>query len=161
MMFRERLGKHEFWVLCIRTTYDPATKRGKQDVVAKFRPYADELPSDVAEALTPEERDQATQWIADRRARNTRTMLPGRWQQVVRYADELSSALENDELAPAALERLNDATLYASIDRLTRALRKRGRARPTPAKKAPAEADSTPLESAIAAASRPQAEGSD
>ena len=155
MMFRERQGKLHQWVLCVRTKYDPERKRGVQEVVAKFHPYADSLPSDVAEALTPEERAAAEQWIAGHRARRDRLLLPGKWRLVVRYADELSSALDDPELAPVALEGLDAAALYGALDRLTRALRKQGKGRPAP-KKPPAEASEasgpTPLEDAIAAA---------
>lgn len=154
MMLRERKGKLKPWVLCIRTIYDPASKRGRQEVVAKFDPYADSLPSDVAAALTEAERGQAEQWIADRLAKRESYRLPYLCQHTARYADELSSALNDPERAPAVLSGLDAEVLYAALDRVTKALRKHGKGRPAPKK--PAETGETPsptpLEDAIAAA---------
>ena len=149
-MLRERKGKLKTWVLCIRTVYDPSTKRGRQEVVAKFDPYADDLPSDVAASLSEAECNQANQWIADRKAKGEAYRLPYLYQHTIRYADELSSALNDPERAPAVLGKLNAGELYGALDRLTKALRKHGKARPT-LPKATAEAGPTPLENAIAA----------
>lgn len=154
MMLRERRGKLKTWVLCIRTVYDPSTKRGRQEVVAKFDPYADSLPSDVASTLTEAERGQAERWIADRKAKGEAYRLPYLYQHVARYADELSSALNDPERAPAVLEKLDAGMLYASLDQLTKALRRHGKGRPVSKKQTEtAEVpDPTPLERAIAAA---------
>lgn len=151
MMLRERRGKLKTWVLCIRTVYDPSTKRGRQEVVAKFDPYADSLPSEVASTLTEAERGQAEQWIAGRQAKRESYRLPYLWQHTVQYADELSSALNDPERAPAVLEKLDAGKLYDALNRVTKALRKHGKARPTPPKAA-VEAGPTPLETAIAEA---------
>ena len=64
MQFREQGKKFQ----CIRTTYNPATKRGDQKVVATIPYYADKLPSEGLEALTKDERDAFAAWLESKRA---------------------------------------------------------------------------------------------
>ena len=52
MQFREQ-GKK---IQCIRSAYDPATKRSHQKVIAAFDRWADKLPSDELADLTDAER---------------------------------------------------------------------------------------------------------
>jgi len=123
--------------------------------VAKFHPYADDLPADVVEALTPEEKTEAEQWLKDRKAKGQQYTTSLNWRMIVRYADELSAALGDPVLAPIALETLDPAVLYGAMDRLSQALRKQGKTRPAAPKK-PLETEGnlepTPLEKAISKA---------
>ena len=65
MQFREQ-GKK---IQCIRSTYDPATKRSHQKVVASFNRWADSLPSDGLEGLTEAERAELVEWFAAKQAK--------------------------------------------------------------------------------------------
>ena len=59
MQFREQ-GKK---IQCIRSTYDPASKRSHQKVVGAFDRWADKLPSVGLERLTDAERQELVAWF--------------------------------------------------------------------------------------------------
>ena len=60
MQFREQ-GKK---IQCIRSTYDPTSKRSHQKVVGAFDRWADKLPSAVLAELTDAERAHLAELIA-------------------------------------------------------------------------------------------------
>ena len=64
MQFREQ-GKK---IQCIRSTYDPASKRSHQKVVAAFDRWADKLPSAGLDDLTDAERLELVAWFDARQA---------------------------------------------------------------------------------------------
>ena len=64
MQFREQ-GKK---IQCIRSTYDPASKRSHQKVVASFDRWADKLPSVGLEELTDTERQELAAWFDARQS---------------------------------------------------------------------------------------------
>ena len=64
MQFREQ-GKK---IQCIRSTYDPASKRSHQKVIAAFDRWADKLPSAGFDDLTDAERLELVAWFDARQA---------------------------------------------------------------------------------------------
>ena len=64
MQFREQ-GKK---IQCIRSTYDPASKRSHQKVIAAFDRWADKLPSAGLDDLTDAERLELVAWFDARQA---------------------------------------------------------------------------------------------
>ena len=115
MQFREQ-GKK---IQCIRSTYDPATKRSHQKVVASFNRWADSLPSDGLEGLTEAERAE---------------LVPARQQFRIGRADEAADVVARQRLTrqPQAEQRrapydrpVPPVTVHARVER-GRAEQRRG-----------------------------------
>jgi len=145
MMFRERRGKFQTVVTCVRTVYDKTKKRGTQVVVASFAPDVTDLPADVAAQLTPDEQAEAAAWIADRRAQREAQVAPTLPNQIVELADRLTTALRDPAMHEAVLEGIDHLAVYRSIDQLAKALRHHGRTRPPRKKAADPAAAATPV----------------
>ena len=139
MMIRERQGTHRVTVLLIRVSWDPGRKRSVQKVVDSFSAFLDRLPDSVAAKLEPSEKAQVEGWIAARVAARKAVLLPGTGLQLTGLAIELTDALEDPARAEAALARLDHLALYDAVDRLAKALRRRGLTRPP--RRKPAQAD--------------------
>ena len=129
MQFREQ-GKK---IQCIRSTYDPATKRSHQKVVAAFGRWADKLPSDELADLTDTERQELATWFDARqsaqseRTNHYRASFGGKTLADLAEAIRAAGTLTDDQ-ANAAWRGLAD---------VAKALRKAGHSKPQRKRLAP------------------------
>ena len=129
MQFREQ-GKK---IQCIRSTYDPATKRSHQKVVAAFGRWADKLPSDELADLTDTERQELATWFDARqsaqseRTNHYRASFGGKTLADLAEAIRAAGTLTDDQ-ANAAWRGLAD---------VAKALRKAGHPKPQRERPAP------------------------
>ncbi|MCC8940327.1 hypothetical protein H8A99_28680 [Bradyrhizobium sp. Arg68] len=121
MQFREQARK----IQCIRSTYNPATKRSDSSVVASFDRYADKIPSDLPE-LTEAERAELATWFEARQAAKAASMNTWRAQYGGRALAELATAIQTTgaELTPDQA-----AAIWQGIEAVKKALRKHGHRR--------------------------------
>lgn len=130
MQFREQ-GKK---IQCIRSTYDPASKRSHQKVVGAFDRWADKLPSTGLEALTDAERAELAAWFDARQSAKAERMSQYRasigGQTLADLADAIRAAggLTDDQAAAAVWRGLAD---------VAKALRKAGHPKPKRERPAP------------------------
>lgn len=113
----------------IRVKYDPATKGGKQTVVALLPRGAIEIPSDIRDKLTPDEIAQVEAWLADRQAQVDAEMA--RWDMEVAGARLARIA----RVIPGHLAEMPDpakvaADLHAQLNEIRIALRRAGHPQP-------------------------------
>lgn len=118
MQFREQ-GKK---IQCIRSTYDSATKRSYQKVVASFNRWADSLPSDELEGLTEAERAELVEWFATKQAK----AQASRQQWKVGDAPRTLADLAESIRAADTLTADHAAKIWAGMGELAKALRKAG-----------------------------------
>ena len=130
MQFREQ-GKK---IQCIRSTYDPATKRSYQKVVASFNRWADSLPSDGLEGLTEAERAELVEWFAAKQAK----AQASRQQWKVGDAPRTLADLAESIRAADTLTADHAAKIWAGMGELAKALRKAGHPKPKRERTAPA-----------------------
>lgn len=118
MQFREQ-GKK---IQCIRSTYNPATKRSGSNVVASFDRYSDKIPSELPE-LTEAERAELTAWFEARQATKAASMNTFRAQYGGRSLTDLATAIQTKgaELTPDQA-----AAIWQGIEAVKKALRKHG-----------------------------------
>lgn len=136
MQFREQ-GKK---IQCIRSTYDPASKRSHQKVVATFDRWADKLPSAGLEELTDAERQQLAAWFDARQSAKAERMNQYRASVGGQTLADLADAIR----AAGTLTDDQAAAVWRGLADVAKALRKAGypkpkRERPTPA--LPGQAD--------------------
>ena len=74
MHFRERNQV----VQIIRTKYDAATKKGKNEIVGRLTKANPKISDELKAALTPEERKEVAAWICRPRDRRTAETGAGR-----------------------------------------------------------------------------------
>jgi len=144
MQFREQ-GKK---IQCIRSTYDSASKRSHQKMVAAFDRYADKLPSAELEGLTAAERQELGVWFNARQAVKTEQMNQYR---VMSAASSLAQLGQSIKAMGEAMTDAEAAATWSALADVAKALRKAGhpkpqRERPAPAASAQADllADSAP-----------------
>ena len=122
MQFREQ-GKK---IQCIRSTYDPTTKRSHQKVVASFGRWADKLPSDKLTDLTDTERQELVKWFESRqsaqseRVNHYRASLGGKTLADLAESIRAAGALTDDQAAAA----------WRGLADVAKALRKAGHPKP-------------------------------
>ncbi len=123
MQFREQ-GKK---IQCIRSTYDPATKRSHQKVVAAFGRWADSLPSDEMADLTESERQELVAWFDARQSVKAERMN----QYRVSTGDEaLAKLAEAIRVAGTTLTDDQAAAAWRGLADVAKALRKAGHPKP-------------------------------
>jgi len=129
MQFREQ-GKK---VQCIRSIYDPATKRSHQKVVAAFDRWADKLPSSGLEGLSEAEHAALVEWFAARQAKAQAARCQYRLIDAPRTLADLSAAIRAaDTLLPD-----HAAAIWRELGEVGKALRKAGHPRPKRERVAP------------------------
>ena len=129
MQFREQ-GKK---IQCIRSTYDPATKRSHQKVVASFNRWADSLPSDGLEGLTEAERAELVEWFAAKQAKAQASRQQWKVGDAPRALSDLAEAIR----AADALDAAHAAKIWAGMADVAKALRKAGHPKPKRQRPAP------------------------
>jgi hypothetical protein len=130
VQFREQ-GKK---IQCIRSAYDPDSKRSHQKVVGAFDRWADKLPSAGLEELTDAERQELAVWFgarqsakAERMNQYYRSSIGG--QTLTNLADSIRAAgTFTDDQAAAVWRGLAD---------VAKALRKAGHPKPKRERPAP------------------------
>ena len=89
MQFREQ-GKK---IQCIRSTYDPASKRSHQKVVAAFDRWADRLPSTGLDEMTDTERKELAAWFEAKQAKRDASRQQWRVGDSSRTLADLAGAI--------------------------------------------------------------------
>ncbi len=130
MQFREQ-GKK---IQCIRSTYDPATKRSHQAVIASFDRWADKLPSDELEGLTDAERQELAGWFASHRAQKIGRLNAYKARTGGETLTDLADAIRS----AGTLTDEQAAALWCGLDAVAKALKKAGHPRPKRSDSAPA-----------------------
>ena len=129
MQFREQ-GKK---IQCIRSTYDPASKRSHQKVVASFDRWADKLPSVGLEELTDTERQELAAWFDARQSAKAERMNQYRASIGGQTLADLADAIR----AGGALTDDQAAAVWRGLADVAKALRKAGHPKPKRQRPAP------------------------
>jgi hypothetical protein len=127
VQFREQ-GKK---IQCIRSTYDPASKRSHQKVVASFDRWAVELPP--LPELTDAERVEASEWFAARQAAKAERMNQYRASIGGQTLADLADAIR----AGGTLTDDQAAAVWRGLADVAKALRKAGHPKPKRQRPAP------------------------
>ena len=122
MQFREQ-GKK---IQCIRSAYDPASKRSHQKVVAAFDRYADKIPSANVADLTEAERRELAVWFGQRQASRAASMSQYRARSGGQALDDLAQAINSAESMTAE----QAAAVWHGLAEVAKALRKAGHPKP-------------------------------
>jgi hypothetical protein len=123
MQFREQ-GKK---IQCIRSTYDPASKRSHQKVVSAFDRWADKLPSVEVADLTDAERQELAAWFEARQSVKAERMNQYR---VMGAASTLAQLAESIKTTGAAMTDSEAALTWSALAAVGKALRKAGHPKP-------------------------------
>ena len=137
MQFREQ-GKK---IQCIRSTYDPASKRSHQKVVAVFDRWTDSLSSVVVADLTALERLDLAVWFKARQSVKAEQMNQHR---VTSAALTLMQLGESIKAIGVAMTDSEAALTWSALADIAKALRKAGHPKPKrerPASVVPGQAD--------------------
>lgn len=129
---------------CIRTEYIPEKKRTVGRVVAKQERYLSTVTDEVRQQLTPEEVDELETYLSKRKEKQSVDSLKSSLSHVEYSICRATEALSVDIVA----EGLSDdgaAKIYAAVDDLMKALRKRGHKRPARARVQNADTRTAPL----------------
>jgi hypothetical protein len=129
VQFREQ-GKK---IQCIRSTYDPASKRSHQKVVAAFDRWADKLPSSGLEGLTDAERQELAAWFDARQSAKAERMNQYRASVGGQTLAELADAIR----AAGTLTDDQAAAVWRGLADVAKALRKAGHPKPKRGRAAP------------------------
>ncbi len=129
MQFREQ-GKK---IQCIRSTYDPASKRSHQKVVAAFDRWADKLPSVEVAELTDAERQELAAWFEARQSVKAERMNQYRASSGGRTLSDLADAIR----AAGTLTDDQAAAVWRGLADVAKALRKAGHPKPKRERPAP------------------------
>ena len=129
MQFREQ-GKK---IQCIRSTYDPASKRSHQKVVASFDRWADKLPSVGLEELTDAERQELAAWFDARQSAKAERMNQYRASIGGQTLADLADAIR----AAGTLTDDQAAAVWRGLADVAKALRKAGHPKPKRERPAP------------------------
>jgi hypothetical protein len=143
MIIRIREYKSGGVVQCIRTTYDPATKRGRQEVVATFKEYLTPNEKEVSR-LESDEREQLDDWLKAKRKAQDEGYARNRPAMTIDFINQLVHVLNDDKLFQVVEPNVDADRLFDALDNLSKALRKRKIKRPP---KPPKE--ETPIEKMI------------
>lgn len=129
MQFREQ-GKK---IQCIRSAYDPASKRSHQKVVVAFDRWADKLESVDLTELTEGERQELAAWFGARQAVKAQSTNRWRAQGGGRTLADLAESIR-------AAESLTDdqaAAIWQGLADVAKAMRKAGHPKPQRERTAP------------------------
>ena len=122
MQFREQ-GKK---IQCIRSTYDPASKRSHQKVIAAFDRWADKLPSAGFDDLTDAERLELVAWFDARQAVKAERMNQYRASSGGRTLSDLAESIR----AAGTLTDDQAAAVWRGLADVAKALRNAGHPKP-------------------------------
>lgn len=129
MQFREQ-GKK---IQCIRSTYDPASKRSHQKVVGAFDRWSDKLPSAGLEELTDAERQELAAWFDARQSAKAERMNQYRASIGGQTLADLADAIR----AAGTLTDDQAAAVWRGLADVAKALRKAGHPKPKRERPAP------------------------
>lgn len=129
MQFREQ-GKK---IQCIRATYNPATKRSDQKVIASFERYADKLPSgDALKDLSDQERADLEKWWAEKMQKREASRMVWSLTYAPSSIEQITKAVQSADNVSAD----HADKIWTALRELEKSLRKSGHPRPTRPKKA-------------------------
>jgi hypothetical protein len=147
MIIRIREYKGGDVVQCIRTTYDPALKRGKQEVVASFPQYSRPTDEQLSR-LHPDEREHLDDWLKTKRQAEDVERARRRPMLTLQMMETMVNSLNDDDLFKAMESGIDADAMYEVIDSLVKALRKRGIKKVSKPSTKPSSSD-TPIEKMI------------
>ena len=123
MQFREQ-GKK---IQCIRSTYDPISKRSRQKLVVTFDRDMDKLPSMEITILTETERNEFESWFNERQEAKAERLNQHRVMSAVSTLAELAISIK----ATGAAMTDSEATLtWRALGDVVKALHKVGHPKP-------------------------------
>ena len=122
MQFREQ-GKK---IQCIRSTYNPDSKRSHQKVVGAFDRWADKLPSAELGELTDAERQELAAWFDARQSAKAERMNQYRASIGGQTLADLADAIR----AAGTLTDDQAAAVWHGLADVAKALRKAGHPKP-------------------------------
>lgn len=134
MQFREQ-GKK---IQCIRSTYDPSSKRSLQKVIATLDRTVDKLVFSQVSDLTDAEQQELTKWFIARRIAEAERNDERR---VMNAASDLAALGQAVRATGAALTDGEAAATWNALTGVAKALRKAGH--PKPKRERPASAMSS------------------
>jgi hypothetical protein len=122
MQFREQ-GKK---IQCIRSTYDPASKRSNQKVIGTFDRWTDKLPSVGLERLTDAERQELAAWFEAKQVKRAANCQQWKVGDAPRTLADLAEALRASDTLTAD----HAVKIWAGMGELAKVLRKAGHPKP-------------------------------
>ena len=123
MQFREQ-GKK---IQCIRSTYDPTSKRSHQKLVSTFDRCADKLPSVGLEGLTDAERQELGAWFDARQTVKAEQMNQYRVMSAASLLAQLGGSIK---ATGATMTDKEAAATWSALAEVAKAMRKAGHLKP-------------------------------
>lgn len=121
MQFREQ-GKK---VQCIRSSYDQASKRSHQKVIATFDRQADKISSECLSLLTAVEQQELNKWFAARQLVTAEKKIKAQACSGAQTLADLAKAITAERLTA---EQASD--IWRGLAAVAKSLRKAGHAQP-------------------------------
>jgi hypothetical protein len=113
-------------ITLLRAVYDPESKRTRQKSIGSFRSYRvselSQVPADIREKLTDNEREELVAWLSDRKEKESREDVRCVISSASFMLRRIADALEGNE--PVTTENLQSA--LREIERISKAIKKRG-----------------------------------
>jgi hypothetical protein len=122
-------------IQCIRSTYDPTSKRNHQKLICSFERWADRLPSVGLEGLTDTERQELSTWF---NARQTASAERANQYRVMSAASSLAQLGSSISATGAAMTESEAAATWSALADVAKALRKAGHPKPKRERERPA-----------------------
>jgi hypothetical protein len=123
MQFREQ-GKK---IQCIRSTYDPLSKRSRQNLVLTCDRNVDKLPSMDATILTEAERKEFENWFKERQEAKAERLNQYRVMSAAATLIELAQSIK---ATGAAMTDSEAAATWSALSDVAKSLRKVGHPKP-------------------------------
>lgn len=123
MQFREQ-GKK---IQCIRSFYDPVSKRSRQKLVAAFDRYSDKFPSVEIAELTEAERQELATWFEARQAVKAERLNQYHVMSATATLVELAQSIR---ATGAAMTDSEAAATWSALSGVAKSLRKVGHPKP-------------------------------
>lgn len=114
-------------IQCIRSTYDPISKRNHQKLIASFDRYADKIPPASMVNLTDSERQELGQWFDAQQTASAKRMNQYR---VMSAASLLAQLGDSIKATGAAMTDKEAAATWSALAEVAKAMRKAGHPKP-------------------------------
>ena len=114
-------------IQCIRSTYDPISKRNHQKLIASFDRYADKIPLASMVDLTDAERQELNQWFDAQQTASAKRMDHYR---VMSAASLLAQLGDSIKAMGATMTDREAAATWCALAEVAKAMRKAGHPKP-------------------------------
>lgn len=115
---------------CIRSTYDPASKRSHQKVVAALSRWADKYSSDEVVELTPAELAELDAFLSKKREANQQSTHDLAVWSATRSTDQTTLETLADAITTQPINDQQAATIWRGLSAVSKALKKAGYPKP-------------------------------